>query len=276
MTSRPTFAPAGIVTLTTDFGTRDGYVGAMKGVALSIDPGLSLIDIGHEIEPQNVTHGAIVLRAASPRFPRGTVHVGVVDPGVGTARAGIVVLAGGHAFVGPDNGLFSLVTRELGGPAEVRRIDATGNPGGIIAANPSATFHGRDVFAPIGAAIAAGRIDPSTVGPPHEPAALEIAAPRTDEGGLEGTVTHVDRFGNAVTNLSATDLEKHGLARAAVKVRQSTLAIIATYGETEPGAACAIIGSEGFLEIAIRDGSAAERLDLPMGTPVRVRRGERS
>lgn len=273
MAARPSFDPAGIVTLTTDFGSRDGYVGAMKGVVLRLGTGLALVDIAHEIEPQNVAHGAVVLRAACPRFPRGTVHVGVVDPGVGTERAGVVVLAGGHAFVGPDNGLFALVAAELGEPIEARRIDAAGPLRGIVAAEPSSTFHGRDVFAPVGAALAAGAIDAATIGPIHEPAALPIAPPRPIDGGLEGTVTYLDRFGNAVTNLSAAELAAGGLQRARVEVSGRTVAIVATYGEAEPGGICALVGSEGFLEIAVRDGSARDRLGLTHGATVRVRGG---
>ncbi len=273
MAERPSFAPAGIVTLTTDFGNRDGYVGAMKGVVLGLGAGLSLVDIAHEVEPQSVAHGAVVLRAACPRFPRGTVHVGVVDPGVGTKRAGIVVLAGGHAFVGPDNGLFTLAAAALGEPIEARRIDVTGALRGIVADVPSSTFHGRDVFAPVGAALAAGTIDAGEIGPIHEPTALPTAPPRAIDGGLEGTVTYVDRFGNAVTNLSAGELAAGGLQRAHVEVSGRTVAIVATYGEAEPGGVCALVGSEGFLEIAVRDGSARDRLGLTHGATVRVRGG---
>lgn len=269
------FAPCGVVTLTTDFGTRDGYVGAMKGVMLRHAPGLSLIDVGHEVEPQNVTHGAVVLRAACPEFSAGTVHLGVVDPGVGTDRAGLVVLAGGHAFVGPDNGLFALGWMALGGIREARRIDGKGALAPFLPARSSSTFHGRDVFAPTAAALASGRVSPSAVGPPLEPVTFAIEPASYQGGGaLEGRVTYVDRFGNAVTNVSADDLARLGSNRLRVTANGQEVSLVRTYGEVAVGARCALIGSEGFLEIAIRGGNAAAMLSVGTGTTVRVDKEE--
>lgn len=267
------FVPNGIVTLTTDFGTSDGYVGAMKGVLLRHAPGLALFDIAHGVEPQNVPHGAAVLRAACPEFPAGTVHLCVVDPGVGTARAPMVVLAGGHAFVGPDNGLTALATSALGGVGEARRIEATGALASVLPRMPSNTFHGRDVFAPTAAALASGHVAPADVGPPHEPAALPQESALREPDGIRGHVTYVDRFGNAVTNVSAKDLSTLSPGAPHAKAAGRSIDLVATYGEVEEGAPCALVGSEGFLEIAIRGGSAAASLGLARGSPVLVTNG---
>ncbi len=266
------FSPCGLITLTTDFGPSDGYVGAMKGVILTRAPQIQIHDIAHAIAPQNVAHGAAALRTAAPWFPIGTVHVGVVDPGVGTARAGLLVLAGGHAFVGPDNGLFVPVADVLGGPDEVRRLDTAGALASVVPPRLSATFHGRDVFAPTAAALADGSITPMEVGPPHELAALEAlpaVGDRTATG--IGQITHVDHFGNAITNIGAEELSGPSDSPARVEVAGHTLEVVRTYGEVGEGSFCALVGSEGFLEIAVRGGSAAKALGIGPGTVVRVR-----
>ncbi len=185
-----------IVTFTTDFGFSDGYVGAMKGVVLSLAPDATLVDITHGIAAQDVVGGAIALAQAAPLFPRGTIHVAVVDPGVGGARADVVVAAGGSFFVGPDNGVLSLAAPE---PRQIYRIDAA-----AFRREPvSPTFHGRDVFAPTAGRLAAGA-PPSAAGP-SLPALVELDPPLVRRVGdrVEGTVTHVDRFGNLLTSLSA-------------------------------------------------------------------------
>lgn len=265
------FDPSGVVTLTTDFGTRDGYVGAMKGVMLRHAPGLTLVDVAHGVQPQNLSHGAVVLRAACPEFPSGTVHLGVVDPGVGTERAGLVLLAGGHAFVGPDNGLFSLAAETLGGTVEARRIDGTGALASVLARKASNTFHGRDVFAPTAAALASGHVALAEVGPPLEPVAFAVEPPTHRAGSIEGCVTYVDQFGNAVTNVSAEDLRQLETSSHRVTVAGHELTVVRTYGDVEEGAACALVGSEGFLEIAIRGGDAAATLAVGTGTSVVVK-----
>jgi len=264
------FVPNGIVTLTTDFGTSDGYVGAMKGVVLRHAPGLALLDIAHGIEPQNVSHGAAVLRAACPEFPAGTVHLCVVDPGVGTARAPMVVLAGGHAFVGPDNGLTALASAALGGVVEARRIDATGALASVLPRVPSNTFHGRDVFAPTAAALASGHVAPADVGPPLDPTPLPQEPPVREADAVRGHVAYVDRFGNAVTNVSAEDLSSLDPDGRSAEAAGRSIDLVATYGDVEEGRPCALVGSEGFLEIAIRAGNAAASLGLTTGSPVRI------
>ncbi len=270
MAAATRFVPCGIVTLTTDFGTSDGYVGAMKGVLLREAPGLGVFDLAHGVEPQNVSHAAAVLRTACPWYPAGTVHLGVVDPGVGTERAGLVVLAGGHAFVGPDNGLFGLVALALGGMTDARRIDPTGALAAIVSATPSATFHGRDVFAPTAAVLASGHVAPADVGPVHQPVQPPTPPVRAEPGGLAGCVTYVDRFGNAVTNVPAIDLPGFPTTAYTAIAATETVDLVRTYADVAEGTLCAVVGSEGFVEIAIRGGNATARLRLKTGSPVRV------
>jgi len=275
MRDAPPFTPAGIVTLTTDFGTRDGYVGAMKGVLLRHASGLAIHDLAHEVTPQDVEHGAAVLRSACPCFPAGTVHVGVIDPGVGTGRAAVAIFAGGHAFVGPDNGLFALVAAALGGVDEARRIDRTGALAAVLPGVPSATFHGRDVFAPTAAVLASGHVAPADVGPLHEPTDLAAAEFQNLEGVVRGRITHVDRFGNAITDIPAARLVGCPATPYVVSVGDRELELVRTYAEVDEGAPCAVVSSDGFVEIAVRDGSAAATLGIRPYVEVRARRGPR-
>lgn len=235
------------IALLTDFGLVDPYVGVMKGVIATLAPGVPVIDVTHGVPPQDVRVGALLLDAAWRYFPDGTVFVGVVDPGVGTARRPVVVRAVGRLFVGPDNGLFGLLP-----DAEVREITA---PWGLP--SRSRTFHGRDLFAPVAARLARGaRFE--DVGPVvPDPTPLDLPAPT--EG--VGEVLYVDRFGNAVTNLPGVD---HGV----LVVRNTRAPVVRTYGEGAAGAPIALTGSTGRLEVAIRDGDAARELGLAPGTVV--------
>jgi S-adenosylmethionine hydrolase len=240
-----------IVTLTTDFGAADGYVGAMKGVIATLAPKATIVDITHEVPPQDVAAGAFALAQAAREFPPGTVHVAVVDPGVGSARAGVVIDAGGQRFVGPDNGLFELAAPS---PRAVHRIASKA----FMAPSPSATFHGRDVFAVAAARLAAGA-KARAAGPAHALAG-SLGGERGDR------VVHVDRFGNLVTNVRW----KTG-APATVRIGRRTLRWARTYAEVDPDELLAYVGSAGTLEIAVRDGSAAKRLGLGRGARVSVR-----
>jgi S-adenosylmethionine hydrolase len=252
-----------IVTFTTDFGARDGYAGAMKGVVLALAPSATLVDITHGVPAQDVASGALALAQAAPLFPAGTIHVAVVDPGVGGARADLVVEAGGAFFVGPDNGVLSLAAR---GPRRIRHIAAPGFRREPV----SPTFHGRDVFAPTAGRLAAGA--PFEDAGPHVDSMVELApAPvGTYAGRAEGTVIHVDAFGNLITSLLADDLppdvaiEVEGLGG----VFHPTFA--RTFSDVEAGALVAYVGSGGQLEIARRNGSAAELVGAARGTVVRV------
>ncbi len=257
-----------IVTLTTDFGLADGYVAAMKGVMLTICSDIVFVDITHQIEPQDVRGGAYVLGTAARRFPAGTIHLGVVDPGVGSARRAMVLVSGGHIFVGPDNGLF---TSALGEDASAVEISAS--------PEASATFHGRDLFAPIAARIAAGE-DPLSLGPVlADPVRLPEWEKSRGASGVRGRVMHFDRFGNAITNLCPGDFDRHPDAfhvpgRDLVSGSDAGApAIGRTYADVRRGEAVWLVGSEGFYELAVREGSARERFRLERGdTVIGVRR----
>lgn len=265
------FTPNGIVTLTTDFGTHDAYVGAMKGVILSIAPRLAIHDVAHQIEPQSIEHGATVLRGACPWFPSGTVHVAVVDPGVGTERAPVVILAGGHALVGPDNGLFGPVIDRLGGLDAAFRIERHGGLARHLPRQTSTTFHGRDLFSPVAAVLGAGLLPPSAVGRTHALVQLPGTEPARVPGAIEGLVAYHDHFGNAISNVAVHHLASLGPAPYVVRLPgDAVVRLRDTYGDAAPGEVLAVIGSEGFVEIAVRDGSARARLALDAGTRIRV------
>jgi len=255
-----------IVTFTTDFGFSDGYVGAMKGVVLSMAPDARLVDITHGIAPQDVAGGAIALAQAASLFPPGTIHIAVVDPGVGGARADVVVAASGAFFIGPDNGVLSLAAA---GPRQVYRIDAT-----AFRREPvSPTFHGRDVFASTAGRLASGA-SPADAGPP-QPSLVELDPPLVRQVGdrVEGRVTYVDRFGNLLTSVAA-DLVWPG-AQIEITGREGTFrpAFGKTFADVAPGELVAYIGSSGLLEVGLRDGSAALSTGAGRGSPVRLRRG---
>jgi hypothetical protein len=260
---------AGIVTLTTDFGLRDAYVAEMKGVMLGIARSarrsLQLVDVTHEVERHDVTEGALALEAAAPFFPPGTVHLAVVDPGVGTARRGLVVAAAGHLFVGPDNGLF---TPFLDG--EAWRAFELAEPAYRLPA-VSRTFHGRDVFAPAAAHLATG-VDPTRLGPPvPDPVRLAWPQVRAVAGAVAGAVVHTDRFGNLITSIHARSVEPLGVG-VIVRVGGREVPLVGTYADLPVGRPGALVGSGGRLEIAVREGSAAARLRARRGTAVIVSR----
>ena len=259
-----------LVTLLTDFGTRDYFVAAMKGVILSRSPGVTLVDVSHEIPPHDVAAGAFTLLALYRDFPPGTIHVGVVDPGVGSARRPIVALAGGQAFVGPDNGLFGHVLHRE--PAarvfHLREPRFFRHPG-------STTFHGRDVFAPVAAALAGGAA-PESMGPPIEDFVRldPLAAHRAEDGTIRGSIVHVDHFGNCITSIAREDLPPHSDDRrihvrfGGHRIRSIRRAF--EEGGAAPGEPFGIWGSAGLLEIAVDRDSAAKKLGVQRGQPVEV------
>jgi len=255
-----------IVTLLTDFGGRDGYVGALKGVLLTRCPEAKLVDLAHEIPPGDVAAAAFALAAAAPYFPPGTVHLAVVDPGVGTARRGLALELGAQRFVGPDNGLFSIVLADAAAAAPPTAMRASSLENAALWRAPvSPVFHGRDVFAPVAAHLAAGgRLE--DVGPALAPDALvRLAAsePTESDGALRGAVIHVDRFGNLLTNLRLpADAARAG---ARVEIDGHALPVVRTYGDAPSGALVALVGSTGRLEIAVNGASAAQRLGAGVG-----------
>jgi S-adenosylmethionine hydrolase len=259
---------APIITLTTDFGLRDPFVGIMKGVILSICPTARLVDLTHDVDPQDVLGASLALEAALPFFPDGTVHLAVVDPGVGSRRRPLAVRAGGRYLVGPDNGV---LTPGLGGP---RRTAVALTAPEYRLPEVSRTFHGRDVFAPAAAYLAAG-IPLERLGVPvADPVLAPIPGSRREGDGLLGEVLTVDRFGNLLTSIEASGLA--GLAGdgpVAVEVEPGPAAsLVEAYADGVNGRPAAIIGSTGRIEIFVRGGSAREVLGVGRGAPVRIRR----
>ena len=258
---------ANLITLTTDFGQADGYVAAMKGVLLTICPQARLIDVSHEIRPQAIGQAAYVLSTAAPYFPPGTVHVAVVDPGVGSARDLAVIEAEGHVFLAPDNGLLAAVVEAVE-TATLRRVEPRVLER-IGIGVPSATFHGRDVFAPLAAEIAAGRLAPDVLGPQVAeliPGWLED--PVVGPSQVAGSVVTIDHFGNLISNIDAVHLEH--LSHPAVRVGGRELPLRRTYSDVRPGEYLALVNSFGVVEVARAERSAAEGLGLERGAPVLV------
>jgi hypothetical protein len=257
---------ARIITLLTDFGSRDAFVGAMKGVILGIAPEVCLVDLTHDIPPQDILAGALVLRSAVPYLPAGSVHVAVVDPGVGSTRRAILVETDGGLLVGPDNGVLALAATRL----ERRCVRALENEAWFR--HPvSSTFHGRDVFAPVAAHLARGE-DPAAVGPSVD-GMVELPLPpvHASEERIDGEVIYVDAFGNLMTNIDAAALARFPAAQLSVTIRGTLVTGLAmAYAAVPAGAAVALVNSWGVLEIAVRNGDAARLLAVGRGTPVTV------
>ena len=239
------------ITLLSDFGTVDGFVGAMKGVILGIAPRATILDLTHEIPAQDIRAGAWALREAAPHFPRGTIHVAVVDPGVGTPRRPIALRAGGHWYIGPDNGLLTLAAADASSGVLLEQP-------GFRRSTVSNTFHGRDIFAPAAGHLAAG-VDPAELGPAlSEWERLSMPEPTVAPGQISGHVIHVDRFGNLITNIRSCDLAG-GDGWQVSWQGKAIGAVRRTFGDVAPGQWVAYPGSSGLLEIGVRDGRAAPR-----------------
>lgn len=255
-----------LITLLTDFGLTDPFVGIMKGVIARVDPRLRLIDLTHGIPAQDVRRGAMALAEAVGFFPKGTVHLAVVDPGVGSERRPVAIRIPGGFLVGPDNGLFSFVLARF--PAlEALVLD---QPRYWHSPQPSKTFHGRDLFAPIAAHLARGTRF-AKLGTPIDPSGLHrlpLPEIRQSDGRFFGEITAVDHFGNLVTNLPAALVAGGPWL---VTVAGSEIAGVGTYAEVSTGALAALIGSHGQIEIAVNQGRAVDRLAVKPGEPVSVR-----
>ena len=255
-----------IITLLTDFGTRDYFVAAMKGVILSANPAARIVDISHEIPPQDIQAGAFNLLAVYQNFPSGTIHAGVVDPGVGSERRAIITECAEQFFVGPDNGLFSFIVQREG---KHRTHQVTNEK--FFRHPVSKTFHGRDVFAPVAAALSNGAA-PRAFGPLIDTIVeLQSLTPqqRTD-GTVEGAIIHIDRFGNLITNLTAKDLGSHDNAvQIDINGRQiSSYRQFFAEASVRADELFMLLGSAGFIEIAARNASAASILNARRGQPV--------
>jgi S-adenosylmethionine hydrolase len=242
-----------IITLLTDFGSF--YPAQMKGVILSNikEKDLTFVDVAHDVPPQDIRAGALALLTVARYFPKGTIHIAVVDPEVGTDRLGLVIESGEHFFVGPDNGLLMLAAKSLGTPTTYKisiKFDA------------SSTFHSRDIFAPVAALLADGCI-PSSIGPKVLPKDLDFGTPKKTNKGIEATVIYIDRFGNLILNMRK--LPKGNFCLQGIRLKQ-----VKTYAQAKRIEPLITLGSHGFAEIAVNGGSAASVFTLKTGDPIEL------
>jgi S-adenosylmethionine hydrolase len=254
-----------IVTLLTDFGLSDVYVGVMKGVITKINPTLKLIDLTHEIPPQNIAAARFCLMNAVPYFPKETVHISVVDPGVGSNRRGVAIEFAGGFLVGPDNGLFSGILSQ--NPA-ISVVELT-NSEYWRTSLPSTTFHGRDIFAPVGAHLASGAPleELGTVINPESLVKLPIAECRKKDGIIEGWIQYSDRFGNLITNIPGNLVLGKNWT---VEIAGQNISGKKTYSDSSIGSLIALVGSHGWVEIAVNNGNAQSNLQLNYGDVIKV------
>lgn len=256
-----------IITLTTDFGTSDWFVGTMRGVVLGINPRAAIVDLTHEIPPGDIRAGAFALTAGCRYFPKGTVHVAVIDPGVGSQRRAIAVQTTNYLFVGPDNGVLSwALARE-----KIKAIRQLENPKYFLK-TISRTFHGRDIFAPVAAHLSRGQSLKSLGRELKDFVRLPWPKPTKQRSEIRSEIVYIDRFGNAITNIAAKLVSGRRKATCeAIGNRKARYALAPFYGAAPTGFPVAVIGSSGFLEIAVNGGSAAHRFGLKIGDPVIVR-----
>jgi len=256
------------ISLTTDFGIRNGFAGVMKGVIYSIAPEVKIVDISHTIPPQNIREGAFTLRRAYSFFPKDTVHVYVVDPGVGTRRRPLAARLGDHFFVGPDNGLLTPIIEEAERallPIEFVHLDKSK----FWLPKVSNTFHGRDIFAPVAAHLANGVALREVGTPLDDPARIEFPRPEKTPMGWRAHVTVIDVFGNLATDLPASALQ--GRTDVLLRLRGAEVnGIVESYGFGQAGELVAVVDSEGFIEIAAVNGNAAEKIGAQVGDVVEV------
>lgn len=265
--------PSSIITLTTDFGITDPYVGTMKGVILSINPQATIVDITHQIGPQDIIGGSFALSIAYSFFPKGTIHIAVIDPGVGGPRRPILIETPQYFFIGPDNGIFSFILTT----GDVKKVFETTNSSYFLP-NLSATFHGRDIFAPVAAHLSTGT-PPACFGDPIEDSVI-INFPEPviiSETEVEGEVIHIDRFGNLITNLPRRSIEKN-IGKSSFWAEMKATAIsrhLPAYGFAEEGELFCLFGSSGFLEVSVKNGSAREVLDAQKGDRIRIKKSQK-
>ena len=256
-----------VITLLTDFGTKDHYVASMKGVILNINPRCLLIDITHQVSPHDIREGAFILANAYSYFPKGTIHLSVVDPGVGGARKPLLLVTQNYCFVGPDNGLFTMITQK----ECVKQIIALDKQKYHLL-KVSTTFHGRDIFAPVAAHLSLG-VKPSALGHKIDLLGwLGFEGPFIREGKLLGEILHVDTFGNLVSNIEEGSLFRFIRGRPFVirAGRKTIHGLKKGYWEGEKGEPIALFGSGGFLEICVREGNAQKVLKVKRGDSVQI------
>jgi S-adenosyl-L-methionine hydrolase (adenosine-forming) len=255
-----------MITLTSDFGYEDPYAAEMKGVILTINPNANIIDITHGVEKFNIRIGAFMLASAAPYFLKGTVHLAVVDPGVGTERRAILVQTNQGFFVGPDNGILILAAQCQG----IEHTYELTNPKFMLS-KVSCTFHGRDVFAPAAAHLDIG-VKPFEFGPEIRDLVVpEFASVKRKNGSLIGEVLHVDSFGNLITNISPREIAKSKRVNVKLQNLSQNLTFVKTYALAKPQQPLALIGSHGFLEIALNQGSAAAKFHAVAGDKIEVK-----
>ncbi|HEX4618416.1 MAG TPA: SAM-dependent chlorinase/fluorinase [Steroidobacteraceae bacterium] len=263
-------APSGVITVTTDFGHQGPFVGVIKGCILARFPAARIIDLTHEIVVHWPAEAGFWLARAFPFFPAGTVHVAVVDPGVGTSRDILALEAGGHFFIAPDNGLLAPIVARAH-DARLTRLTARGLAR-LGVSHPSATFHGRDIFAPVAAELAAGRCQTPDLGEPVSTLVPSwVDDPIAGPASVAGVVITIDHFGNLITNIDAPLIERFRMP--VVHAGNHAFPLLRTYGDTRPGEYLALVNSFGVIEIARSEHNAAEGLGLSRGAPVVVRDG---
>jgi S-adenosylmethionine hydrolase len=254
-----------IITLLTDFGTKDHYVASMKGAILNINPRCLLVDITHQVKPQDIEEAGFILVNTYSYFPKGTIHLSVVDPGVGGIRKSILVVTQHYFFVGPDNGLFTLVVQR----EKIKQVVAL-NKKNYFLSKISGTFHGRDIFAPVAAHLSLG-VKPNAFG--YEIKSLKELGPRkpfVKEGKLFGEILHIDAFGNVISNIDEEKLFRFIESRPfAIRAGRKVISGLKKgYWEGKKGEPIALLGSGGFLEISVREGNAQKLLKLKRGDPI--------
>jgi S-adenosylmethionine hydrolase len=256
-----------IITLTTDFGLKDGNVGVMKGVILGIAPRIHIVDISHFISPQNVREAALILLRSASYFPPKTIHVVVVDPGVGTARRPIAAQLGAQRFVGPDNGILTMLldfVEKRGWPTEFVHLDQPQ----FWLPEVSPVFHGRDIFAPVAAYLANGKALAALGTPINDPVRLMLPRLERTPTGWRGEIIHIDHFGNLASNIRLEHLLEQSTTPEKITVRLCGIEIrglVKTFGERAPGELAALFGSTGNLIVSVVNGSAAQTLNAKVG-----------
>ncbi|QDT62876.1 SAM hydrolase/SAM-dependent halogenase family protein [Calycomorphotria hydatis] len=272
MQSDDSHSPVSLITLTTDFGTVDHYVAQMKGVLLARSPSARLIDVTHQLPPQDVTAAALLMEELYPPFPTGTVHLAVIDPGVGSNRTMLAAQAHGQYFVAPNNGLLSFVMKSDPGFEAVMIENRN-----LFRDDVSQTFHGRDIMAPIAAELANGR-PLSEIGPVCEaPVLLDEITPEVSGEKISGRIIRIDHFGNLITNIRESDISHSVSTKFVITSGDLMLqGLSSSYASHQPDEALAIIGSSGRLEVAVNQGNAAKVLNLGIGDEVMITTEEQS
>ena len=256
-----------IITLLTDFGLKDSYVASIKGVILSINPHCTQVDITHQVNSHDIKEGAFILGQVYSNFPKGTIHLSIVDPGVGSARKPILIVTKNYFFVGPDNGLFSIALRR----ESVKQVVVLTNQKFFLP-KISSTFHGRDIFAPVAAHLSLGR-KPESFGPSIKSwYEITFPDPAKKQGNLIGEIVHVDAFGNLVSNIDRKELLQFSKGCSiSLRIGRKTIhGLKRGYWDAMKREPIALIGSGGFLEISVREGNAQEALKIKRGDPIIV------